>query len=314
MSELVAESPVPEEAAPVEAAPPILEDTAAEPGAVERDVESDTLEIPDSSQPDGKAKYVPAAALAGVRRELKDAKAALQQAKEGSAKATQLEQTVAHLQQQVEQLTPYVQAYQAAVAQPQTAVEDDSEARELAVTLDLYKPDGTPDVDKAKKTLALMDKRARTHAEQSIAPLQQRSIAQQSHYNLQRALNTDINGVKPDPAITRALWARLDPSVTANEEQAKHLVIQALGMTVMQGKAAATAPTTTQRTATGQFAKAEDIPPPLHVEKAGGKDTPNDSPLSAAEKAYIADMKKSDPNYSEKQYLETSRGAAWLRR
>jgi hypothetical protein len=304
VSEIV-EQPIAEDAA----APPVVaEETPETPvPEAERDVEADTLEIPDSSQPEGKAKYVPASALAGARAELRTLKADLHAAKEGSAKAERLEQQIAAMQAQIQQLTPYVQAYQAAVQQQQPVEEDDSEAVDLARTLDLYKPDGTPDVDKAKKTLALMDKRAKSHAEAQVAPIQQRNTAQASQYNLQRALNTQIGGVKPDAAILKGLWQRLDPALTADEQQAKHLVIQAIGMTVMQNEGK----TPTTRTATGQFTKTEDkeIPPPLHTEKAGGKDTPGDTPMSEMEKRMAKEM-----GLSDKEYLERASQAPWLKR
>ena len=313
MSELV-ESPITEDPVP----PPAVAEEAPPEAPVEtaeRDLDADTLEIPDSSQEGGKAKYVPAAALAGARKELKDLKAELHTAKEGSAKAAQLEQQMATLQQQIAQMQPYVQAYQAAVQQQPQAepvAEDDTEAVDLARTLDLYKPDGTPDVERARKTLALMDKRAKTLAEQSVAPIHQMTIQQRSQHNLQRALATTLpDGSKPDPDVLKALWGRVNAQVTADEETAKHLVIQALGVTAMQGglKPKADAPRGTD----GKFAKA-DLPEPLHTERAGGRDTAPDSPLSAAEKAYVVEMQKSNPKYSEKDYLESARNAPWLRR
>jgi hypothetical protein len=107
------EQPVVEEA---EAAPVVEEEAAApETPEAERDVETDTLEIPDSSAEGGKARYVPISALAGARAELKTLKGELKAAKDGSARAATLEQQIAQLQQQVSQLTPYAQAYQAAV-------------------------------------------------------------------------------------------------------------------------------------------------------------------------------------------------------
>jgi hypothetical protein len=306
MSDVV-EQPVEEAAV---AAPVVADEAQAEtPETVERDVDADTLEIPDSSQEGGKARYVPVSALSGARGEIRTLKAELETAKAGSAKATQLEQQIAALSQQVSQMTPYVQAYHAAAQQQQPVAEDDTDAIELARTLDLYTPEGKPDLDKAKKTQALINKLAGHQVQAAVAPMQQQSLAQRSQHNLNRALNTEVRGRKPDPAITRALWARLDPAVTANEEQAKLLVIQALGMGVLQDDGA---PAPAPRTASGQFTKAttEEIPPPLHVERAGGKDTThNDSPLSDAEKAFAKSA-----GLTDKEYLERSRTMPGYRR
>ena len=67
-----------------------------------------------------------------------------------------------------------------------------------------------------------------------------------------------------------------------------------------------------QRGADGKFAAAkadaEDIPPPLHSEKAGGLSGPAAYPLSDAEKAYC---KKE--GISEADYVKAARNAPWLR-
>src|SRR5688572_28994144 len=135
MSEQI-EAPIEEVAAPVEEA--AVEQPVEE--AVERDVESDTLEIPDSSAEGGKARYVPLSALDGARREAKELKAELAQAREGSAKAQHLEQRLADLEATIQQIAPKAQAYDAIHAAQQTrqepVAEDDSEAIELAQTLD----------------------------------------------------------------------------------------------------------------------------------------------------------------------------------
>lgn len=306
MSADIEQSPVEEAPAPPVVAEEAAPETPTEE-AVERDVESDTLVIPDSSQPDGTVKYVPASALAGARKELKELKAELGQAKAGTAKAEQLEQQIAQLHAQVQQLTPYVQAYQAAVQQPAPApVEDDSEAIELAKVLDLYDHAGNPDVAKAKKAMGLFDKRAKANAQAEVAPLQQRSVAQQSQFNLNRAIATELNGQKADPAILRQLWARVPADTTADPEASKHLWIQALGLTIAQQ--GAQPKKETPRTPSGQFTKAEDIPAPIYTEKAGGKDTPPAMPLNDFEKRMAKDM-----GISEKEYLERAKSAPWLR-
>src|SRR5262245_43407360 len=123
---------------------------------VERDVEQDTLEIPDSSEEGGKARYVPLSALEGARGELRALKDELKAAKEGSVRAQTLEARIDDLSQQLAQITPKAQAYDAALAaqQYQAPQEDDSEARELAEDLALYTVQGQLDIPKAQKLLA----------------------------------------------------------------------------------------------------------------------------------------------------------------
>lgn len=296
--------------------PPVVEDAAAqgEEPAVERDVAEDTLEIPDSSVEGGTVKYVPASALAGARGELRELKAKLATATEGSAKAQQLEQQIQQLNQHVQTLSAKAQAYDAALAAQQqrpqeTAPEDDAEAIELAQVLDLYTPEGKPDVAKARKAMGIVDKRAESKAQQHVAPLAHHTVTQQSQIMLARAKNTTApNGAKADPQMLEAIWSRLDPQLTATQEGAKQAWVAALGYSAamaQQGKQ----PEQRPRTATGQFASQQEIPPPLHTEKAGGKDTPPSMALSEQEREYCK-----REGITEAEYLKSASNAPWLRR
>jgi hypothetical protein len=276
--------------------------------AVERDVESDTLEIPDSSAEGGKARYVPLSALDGARREARELKSELQQAREGSAKAQQLEQRLADLEAHIQTIAPKAQAYDAIhaaqLAKQEPVAEDDSEAVELAQVLDLYTPEGKPDIAKAKKTLALMDKRAGKLAQDAVGPLAQHTVQQMSNVMLARAKATAApNGAKPDAHVLEQVWAKLDPRLTATVDGAKQAWVAALGYSssIAEAKPAA-------RTPTGQFTKKE-ADEPLYTEKAGGKDTPDMPKLSPAEAKYLKDA-----GITEKEYFESAKTAPWLRR
>lgn len=289
------------EAAPVEEA---AVESPAEESVVEREVESDTLEIPDSSQEGGKARYVPLSALDGARKEAKGLKAELEAAREGSAKAQQLEQRLAELEGHIQQIAPKAQAYDAALMaqrQPQPAVdEDEGEAIELAQSLDLYTKEGQYDIAKAKKMLAIMDKRAGQLAEAKVAPLAQHTVRNASNVMLARAKATKApNGAAPDPAILDQIWSRLDPGLTATVEGAKQAWVAALGYSSSVGEK--------PRAADGKFVK-QDIAPPLHTEKAGGKDGPPHTALDERDKKYIKDM-----GITEKDFLESASKAPWLR-
>lgn len=306
MSDVI-ESPVTDDAAPpiVEEAAPVLDETPT----AELDQESDTLEIPDSTEEGGKAVYVPRSALLGTKKELGALKAELAVAREGSAKADRLEQQIAQMQQQLNAALPLAQAYQAAIQQqPQheagPSPEERANLEEIARDFEFYKTDGTLDLDKAARAQARTRTEAARIAKQEVAPIHQQTEAQASDYNMKRALNTEIHGVKADPEIVRALWARVPKATSATEEGAKHLLIQALGMTTLSGKAPA-------RAADGKFvpAAAADIPAPLHTEKAGGRDTPAQSALSTQEKQYCKDV-----GMSEADYMKSAQSAPWLRK
>lgn len=283
--------------------------TTTETPTAELDTETETLDIPDSSAEGGKVKYVPLSALAGARAELQKVKAALETAKAGSARAQQLEQQLTTLQGQVDQLLPIAQAYQAAVqqapAQPQEMSADErAELEDLARTMDLWDAQGQPDIAKAQKAAAIFDKRAGRQAQATVAPIHQQTEQSRATYNLQRAMNTDINGVKADPDILKGLWARPEMrALAATDEGAKHLLVQAVGMTVVAGKGT---PKAQARTAAGQFTATTEIPPPLHTEKAGGKDVAA-VPLTESEKQVAKDLGLTDA-----EYIASANSAPWL--
>lgn len=299
MSELESPAPVEEPAAPPEvvaepepqAAAPVLDEEAA----FDAQLVEQTIDLPEGE------KLVPLSAVTTLREKLKDAKAALRTASEGTTKAQQLEARVDALSQQLAQVAPKAQAYDAAVAAqqptPEPSPEDDQEALAFAQNLDLYTADGKPDVAKAKAILGIVDKRAASKARDSVAPLAQHTVRQQSQVMLQRAMATTLpNGEKPDPATLEAIWGRLDPSLTATKEGAQQAFVAALGYSRATAPAAKA---TTTRAADGTFVKA-DIPAPLHSEKAGGKDAPSLA-LSEHEKKYLA-----QEGITEAEYLKST--------
>lgn len=304
---------------PVEPAPePIQEpDTTVQPLNVEDDAAVDAaLAEAEVKLPDGDALVSGQKAgeiARSYRGKIREMKAELERLGTTAARAEQLEAQIAQLQNQVQQLSPYMQAYQAMTqAAQQTATpEDDTEAEEYAKLLDLYTPEGKPDVGRAKKAIALFDKRAEQHAQKHVAPLQHTQVQRESAMNLAKAKNTNVNGVKADPAVLDAVWSQLDPNVTATVEGARHAFVQALGLSqiaAMRQPAGQPRP----RGANGQFAPQAppDAPPdPLFTEKAGGRDTPTALPLSPQEQAYIKQA-----GMTEKEYMESVKSAPWLRR
>ena len=118
---------------------------------------------------------------------------------------------------------------------------------------------------------------------------------------LSRAMATKgRGGAQPDPAILKDVWSRLDPALTATKEGAMQAWSVALGYT----HAIADAPAAPR----GEGGKFTSLAPPLHSEKAGGRDTPTNSlALNAAEKKFIKDAGMSEAEYIKSQ-------PAWMRR
>jgi hypothetical protein len=257
-ADLIAHDPVTPPADPPPAEPIAEPEPPAAPvdadAAIDAEIESSAIDV------DGTDKLVPLSAVVKSRERNKALKAENLTLAQKAARAEQLEQQLA-------QQAPYLQAAQALLAARQAAPQaepaapppDDSKARELAQVLDLYKPDGTPDVEKAQKTLALMAEMAGKQADERVQPILQHTAQQQSQVMLARAKATKApNGKVADPAILEQLWSQAASNVTTNPEGAKWLWTIAYGLSNMNEKAAPVA--------------APPSDPPLYTEKAGGQD------------------------------------------
>jgi hypothetical protein len=245
-------------------------------------------------------------------------KAELATLKPSAQRATELEQQIQTLQGTIQQMQPVVQAYQAYVAaqqaQPpapaQPSAEDTAELEEVARDLDLYTADGKPDLEKARRQIERMDKRAQKIAREAVAPMQAQDVQREANYMLARAKATKApNGLAPDPKILEAVWAKVDPRLAASPDGAKHLWAQAYAFTHMQqaqGAPAATPPAGTVRDASGRFvpaaaAAAQAPPPPLYTPKAGGAQGPATTALSTEEQKFLKAS-----GMTEKEYLESA--------
>lgn len=322
MSEQVVEQPASEQAPlettelpPQELAAPAL--NVEDDAAVDAALESSAIDLPDG---DKLVTTSQAGKIAGAYRgKIKELKAELESAKTTAAEAASLKDQIAQLQAQLQQHAPYVQAYQAMTqAAQQAAPEDDpetvAELQEIARDFDFYKPDGTLDLDKAKRQQARETKRAQRIAQQEVAPIHLQTATDRSTYNLARAKNTVLpSGVKADPAVLDRIWAQLDPKLTATKEGAQQALMVAIGMTVglQPAPTQATQQTTQQtRNTQGQFtAQQAPLADPVFTEKAGGRAGGGDVPLSKQEQDYIKAA-----GITEKQYRDSAQSAPWLRR
>jgi hypothetical protein len=291
-ADLIAHDPVTPPTDPPPAEPVAEPDPPAAPvdadAAIDAEIESSAIDV------DGTDKLVPLSAVTKLRERVKTERTERQKLAERAAKADQYEQQLA-------QQAPYLQAAQALLAARQAAPQaepaapppDDTEARELAASLDLYKPDGTPDVDKAAKVLALMDKRADSKADARMQPVLQHTAQQQAQVMLARAKATVApNGLKADPAVLERVWATADPRQVANHDYAKWLWTVAYGLSHMDKAVAAQSAT-------------PPPDPPLYTEKAGGQD-------AASVKLDAVDMKLAkELGMSQADYAKQAASMPW---
>lgn len=119
----------------------------------------------------------------------------------------------------------------------------DTEAVEYAKDLDLYKPDGTPDVDRAQRLAGRQAALAAKSAEAAIAPFQAND-AQRASADMRRQIAgyRDANGYTVDPAVLNDVWAGVPAELSQKPEVAGVLYQIALAQTIMQGKYKGTQP------------------------------------------------------------------------
>lgn len=223
-------------------------------------------------------KMVPLDALKAARQEAKDLKAR-------AGENDQLRQQVAHLQgtlqtyQQVQQQIASAQQQQA----PQQPAVSDPELVELARSLDYYKGDGTPDLDRAAKFSAIIDKKAESKARQMVQPIQDQSAQEASLRNFQAALQEKApNGMAIDQMLLKTFWQGLPPNMTADPRVARVVASMVLGEQLR-----ATVP---------------QPPPPLHpplvTEPVGGSPPQRRAPISEAERKVLEHRGMTDTTYA----------------
>jgi hypothetical protein len=259
--------------------------------AIDAALEENAIEIPDGD------KLVPLSAVTTVRGKLKDTRAERDTYKQQAERASQLERDLQAAQQRLNDALPGAQAYAALLAaqqaQPQhqqEPAEDTGELEDIARDLDLYKTDGTPDIDKARKIHARQVRVAESVARQQVAPFENHSIATASRTMFARAALTEVHGVKADPEVLQTVWAQLDPRLTATEAGAKQALLAAIGHSVAMGKAVVKG--------TAPEKKTPELPDPLLTERAGGRDLPGGITLTDGDRRVARDMNMTDKEYA----------------
>lgn len=120
-------------------------------------------------------------------------------------------------------------------APPQPSADPDAE--EAARLMDFYKSDGSPDVDRGARWLALQDKRSGRMAQQAVQPWAQQSLQEraQANYGQLRTWAT-TNNIKPE--IIDGIWtmAAREPEgmkTLANPDSVRALALLAMGANTM---------------------------------------------------------------------------------
>ena len=207
---------IPEPAAPIAAAPEV-------PPAAPEEEDPTSVDLRDIPKVSG--------LLAALKSERESNKAL----KEKASRAEQLEAYVNESRPYVEFLKnnpDLLKPRQAPPAPQPSPVQDvDPQAEEMARLLDLYTPEGQPDLKRAQKFLKVVDTKAAQQAQAVVAPVHARSAQEQSNANFNLALTyKDPAGRSPSRDALAAVWRSMDPSQTADPHVASILTLTALGM------------------------------------------------------------------------------------
>lgn len=255
-----------EQATGTEDPPPVVTDDDPEPEG--------TITIP-------QGKVVPLGAVQAERGKRKEAEKALA-AKDAELeplkqKAAKYDEAAQYLQQ----AQPIIEALRARpdlVAQaknPPPRVEpkgplSEADAIEYAKDFDLYKTDGTPDVDRAQRIAKRHADMSERSTQQALKPFNDQTALQQSTNNRAYILNLkDAAGnALVDPKALDTVWKDVPTEMSARPEVANLLYLTALGLQTQNGKGPKTAA------------------PPLITESLGGS-KPGPETLTRTDEAFM---------------------------
>lgn len=240
------DTPVPP--APEPPAPPIAAAPPAEAVMPPAEPEDADLNDPELLKDESRLKAI-LSETSRVRQQNRDLKAKV-------GRVDELESAVRDSAPYVQFLkaNPGLMQRQAPPAAPAESVAD-PQAEILAKTLDLYTPEGKPDVARAATIRNMMKTEAQQIAQQAIAPVHERSAQEQSARNYQIALTVkDAQGRTPSPEALAQIWRTMPAHQTADPSVASILALTALGLDSVNKRPAPAPPAA----------------PPLVTEGAGG--------------------------------------------
>lgn len=293
---IVGPSPVTPPAAPAEAAAP-----EAPPAPVDDDADP-----PDAVVDASGRKLVPLEALKATRQELKSAKqlaALAEQYREAAEQGQNLGQFFQELNPLLQKLrnrpdivANIMQSNEAPLAGPPSpyapapdpgeALLSKQDAEDLARTLELYTPEGAPDLHRARKLAFYMRRTGREEALGATAPFAQ-NMAQGQSGSLkgQYAQVRDKAGRTVNPAVLEQIWKIVPPELIAQDPNvAGILYYAARGYSAHHGLDEPAAPART----------------PLFTEPAGGRPPSAGGVLSEFDRAMQRATQLSDKQYTER--------------
>lgn len=261
-----------------ETPPPVADPPAPDPVAPQAPPAPVDEDPEGTIEGSGGVKFVPLGAVVETRGRLKEAKAEIEardaKIAELSAKAAKLD----GIEREWNAVQPLVQSLKSGTYQPQTPAQKPAgplspqEAVEYAKDLDLYKADGTPDVDRAQRLAAKNEALADRRAQALVAPLHQQSAYQQSTVLRQQVSQIkDATGQTVNPSYLEKVFAGVPPEMAARPEIASVLYYAAKGMEAHEGKGS----------------KAITPPPPVVLTESLSNTTPGRSELSSFERSFI---------------------------
>lgn len=217
--------------------------------------------------------------------------AALRIERQKARTATERASRVDALEQELAQNRPYVEFVKAnpnllqprQPEPPPVPPAADPDAVEVAQLMDFYKSDGSLDVEKGAKHLALMDRRAGRQSQEAVKPYREQSLQERSDANFQRALNVrDAEGNLPSQEAVRSVWNLMPVEDRAKPETAMVMAMLAHGADKLRMKVPIAAPQSA----------------PVVTESAGGQSRPLVS-LSALEERILSQRGTSAQAWAE---------------
>jgi len=268
---------------PVETPPPTPETPTPAPETPHQAAEPDpegTVVNP------GGEKLVPLGALAAAREKAREKELALSAKDAEIAQLRDKAQKFDQVSGEWTAIQPILQQIKSGQYQPQTPAKPqvNEQALQYAKDLDLYKPDGTPDVERAQRILHYNAVQAQEQAKALVQPIYQNHAQQQSAANLNAAINfKPANGVQADPEVLKQIWSMVPAELSSQPGVAGVLYKVAVAESLTAGK-------------TKLPAQAPPPPPPPQFTESlgGGAAVPKE--LSAIDRAMMSagNIKASD--------------------
>lgn len=233
----------------VSAAPPVAAaDQASADSPAHAPPEDDSAAEVEAVEVAGK-KYVPVGAVIAERKQ----RQALQ---EKASRTDALEAEMNNARPYVEFLKANPELLRPRQAAPPPAsfgAPPDPQVEALAKTLDLYTPEGQPDLVRAATIRTMMTETAQQIAQQAIQPFHTQSYQDQSARNFQIALQMkDAQGRTPSREALVQIWRTMSPEQTADPNVASILALTALGLDSVSKKPAPVPPANAPLVTEGQ--------------------------------------------------------------